>query len=129
MTTTTENYAAANAAAWCETIIDQLARLKAACQDSDAAYETVREEIQEAPLSLAVRSHWSELGEPLKPAQFCILLSTGGPGLRIVGELGQFNCPESARMEYQDWGTPWTEYRAIGSGVLDAWAAQFWWGD
>jgi hypothetical protein len=32
-------------------------------------------------------------------------------------------------MEYQDWGTPWTEYRAIGSEVLDAWAAQFWWGD
>jgi hypothetical protein len=32
-------------------------------------------------------------------------------------------------MEYQDWGTPWAEYRAIGSGVLDAWAAQFWWGD
>ena len=129
MTATTENHAAANAAAWCETIIDQLARLKAACQDSDTAYETVREEIQEAPLSLAVRSHWADLGEPLKPAQFCILLSTGGPGLRIIGELGRFNCPESARMEYQDWGTPWTEYTAIGSGVLDAWAAQFWWGD
>lgn len=129
MTATTENHAAANAAAWCETIIDQLARLKAACQDSDAAYETVREEIQEAPLSLAVRSHWIDLGEPLKPAQFCILLSTGGPSLRIIGELGRFNCPESSRMEYQDWGTPWTEYTAIGSGVLDSWAAQFWWGD
>jgi hypothetical protein len=76
-----------------------------------------------------VRSHWVDVGEPLKPAQFCILLSTGGPGLRIVGDLGRFNCPEDARMEYQDWGTPWTEYRAIGSEVLDAWAAQFWWGD
>ena len=128
-TTTTENHAAANAAAWCETILSQLERLKAACRESDDAYEAIRQEIQESPLSLAVRSHWQDLGEPLKPAQFCILLSTGGPGLRIVGELGQFNCPESARMEYQDWGTPWTEYRAIGSGVLDAWAAQFWWGD
>lgn len=129
MTTTTTNHAAANAAAWCETILDQLARLKAACIDSDDAYETIREEIQEAPLSLAVRSNWSEPGEPLKPEQFCILLSTGGPALRIVGQLGRFGCPENSRMEYQDWGTPWTEYTAMGSAVLDSWAAQFYWGD
>lgn len=130
MTTTTEtNHAAANAAAWCETIIDQLARLKAARHESDDAYETARQEIQESPLELSVRSHWAPLGASLKPAEFCILLSTGGPALRIVGQLGRFGCPEDSRMQYQDWGTPWTDYRAIGSAVLDSWAAQFYWGD
>ena len=53
MTTTATNYAAANAAAWCETILDQLARLKVACRDSginEGIYETIRDEIQESPL-------------------------------------------------------------------------------
>ena len=128
MTTTATNHAAANAAAWCETILDQLARLKVACQESDETYDVIREEIQQAPLSLQVRSDWEELGTDLEPGELCILLSTGGPALRIVGDLGRFNCPKDCRMEYQDWGTPWTEYRAIGSAVLDSWAAQFYWG-
>ena len=129
MTTTATNHAAANAAAWCETILDQLARLKVACRDSDETYDVIREEIQQSALSLQVRSDWEELGTDLEPGELCILLSTGGPALRIVGDLGRFNCPKDCRMEYQDWGTPWTEYRAIGSAVLDSWAAQFYWGD
>lgn len=129
MTTTATNHAAANAAAWCATILDQLARLKVACQESDETYDTIREEIQQSSLSLQVRSDWEELGTDLEPGELCILLSTGGPALRIVGDLGRFNCPKDCRMEYQDWGTPWTEYRAIGSAVLDSWAAQFYWGD
>lgn len=130
MQTTTTNHAAANAAAWCESILDQLDRLKVACdQSDDDTYETIRQEIQESPLELAVRSEWTPLGEHLEPSELCILLSTGGPALRIVGTLGRFNCPEDCRMEWQDWGTPWTEYRAIGSAVLDSWAAQFYWGD
>jgi hypothetical protein len=131
-TTTTTNHAAANAAAWCATILDQMARLKVACRESgidEGIYETIREEIQESPLSLQIRSDWSDLGSALEPAELCILLSTGGPALRIVGTLGRFNCPEDCRLEYQDWGTPWTEYRGIGSAVLDSWAAQFYWGD
>ena len=129
MTTTATNHAAANAAAWCETILDQLARLKVACRESDETYDVIREEIQQSALSLQVRSDWEELGTDLEPGELCILLSTGGPALRIVGDLGRFNCPKDCRMEYQDWGTPWTEYRAIGSAVLDSWAAQFYWGD
>ena len=129
MPTTETDYALANAYSWYKTIVDQLGRLKVACEESDEAYEAVREEIQESPLSLAVRSNWSELGAPLRPEQFCILLTTGGPGLRIVGQLGRFGCPESARMEYQDWGRPWTEYQQAECAVLDAWAAQFYWGD
>ena len=131
MPTTVETTPAiANAAAWYETIQDQLARLKVACNGSDDdAYGAIREEITESPLSLAVRSLWAEPGAPLEPGHFCILLTTGGPGLRIIGELGRYNCPESARLEFQDWGTPWAEYIPADSAVLDAWAGQFYWGD
>jgi hypothetical protein len=126
-------HAIENATAWLETITDQLARLKAACADSDDAYETIREEILESPLSVEVRSDWQAIGEPLEPAQFCILLSTGGPALRIVGDLGLYNCPENSRLEYQDWGIAWQELpqaaNAASSEILDAWAAQFYFGE
>ena len=39
-----------------------------------------------------------------------ILLCTGGPAARIVGELNEDGEPTTARLEHQDWGTPWTEY-------------------
>ena len=127
------NHAEQNAIAWLESITDQLARLKAACRDSDDEYETIREEILESPLSVEVRSDWQTIGEPLEPAQFCILLSTGGPALRIVGDLGLYNCPENSRLEFQDWGIPWQELpkaaNATTGAILDAWAAQFYFGD
>jgi hypothetical protein len=127
------DHAIENATAWLETITDQLARLKAACADSDDAYETIREEILESPLSVEVRSDWQAIGEPLQPAQFCILLSTGGPALRIVGDLGLYSCPENSRLEFQDWGIPWQELpqaaNAASGAILDAWAAQFYFGE
>jgi hypothetical protein len=131
--TATASHAIENGQAWLESIIDQLARLKAACADSDEAYETIREEILEAPLEVAVRSQWATPGSDLQPDQFYILLSTGGPALRIVGDLGLFNCPENSRLEIQDWGTPWQELpqaaNAATGAILDAWAAQFYFGE
>ena len=79
------------------------------------AIETAREAIQEDPLSVEVRSGWygvsggSESGKD--PAEFRILLCTGGPAVQIVGALSEHCEPESCRLEHQDWGTPWTEYR------------------
>jgi hypothetical protein len=131
--TATASHAVENGQAWLETITDQLARLKAACRDSDDAYETIREEILESPLSVQVRSDWQPMGQPLQASQFCILLSTGGPGLRIVGDLGLYNCPENSRLEIQDWGTPWQELpqaaNAATGAILDAWTAQFYFGE
>ena len=43
------------------------------------------------------------------PEEFEILLCTGGPACRIVGDLDESCQPSSARIEHQDWGTPWTE--------------------
>lgn len=124
------DHAISNAADWLETIRDQLQRLKDACQSKEqSAYETIREEILESPLAVDVRSGWHSVGAQAEPEEFQILLTTGGPALRIVGDLGQFNCPERSRMEWQDWGTSWTEYGPADSATLDAWVAQFWFGD
>ena len=86
----------------------ELAELTAAageCTDTDGA----RERINEDPLSIEVRSEWTTLGESLTPGEFCILLCTGGPAVRIVGDLDRGE-PSRPRLEYQDWGAPWTEY-------------------
>lgn len=70
--------------------------------------ETAREEIQNDPLSVQVRSGWHNPGETGEPEEYEILLCTGGPAVCIVGRLNGHNEPESARIEHQDWGTPWT---------------------
>jgi hypothetical protein len=123
-------HAVENATGWLETIDDQLARLKTACAREQPLedYDRIRDEILESPLSVEVRSDWASVGATLSPSEFCILLSTGGPALRIVGTLGRFNAPENSRLEVQDWGTPWTEVPAA-SATLDAWSAQFYFGD
>jgi hypothetical protein len=65
--------------------------------------------ISEDPISVQVRSRWKDLGEELEPEEYAILLCTGGPAVRIIGELDKGE-PSNARIEYQDWGTSWTEY-------------------
>lgn len=91
------------------------------CTDEDDA----RQAIHEDPLSVCVRSDWQMLGEDLEPAEFEILLSTGGPATRIVGGLDQYREPVTARLEVQDWGTPWTQYFDADQDVLLAYAACF----
>lgn len=73
--------------------------------------ESVRDRIQEMPLSVEVRSDWhtpGSHGPASAPAEYCILLTTGGPALRVIGSLSEYCEPDSARLEWQDWGTPWT---------------------
>jgi hypothetical protein len=58
-----------------------------------------------------------------------ILISTGGPALRMIGRLEGFE-PASARLQHQDWGTPWTDYIQPGSSDALIWyASQFYWGE
>ena len=95
--------------------------------DADAA----RDRLQEGPLSVEVRSGWYALGGDSTPEEFNILLSTGGPALRLMGDLDEHGEPIRAYLQYQDWGTPWTDYYAgEGSGaVLLAYAQQFYFGE
>ncbi len=73
--------------------------------------DEARERIQEDPLDIQVRSEWHSPGsEENAPDEYMILLTTGGPACRIIGDLGEHSEPASARLEYQDWGTPWTTY-------------------
>ena len=73
--------------------------------------ENTEQHIHEDPLSVEVRSDWHTPGSESREGEYRILLCTGGPACRIVGQLSQYSEPETARIEHQDWGTPWTEYR------------------
>lgn len=42
---------------------------------------------------------------------YMILLGTGGPAMRITGDLNEYGEPETADYQFQDWNTPWTSAR------------------
>ena len=111
-----------------ESVAELVAALEEAGDDDDKAIEEAEQRIQEDPLSIEVRSGWAVLGQPLVAEEYNILLATGGPAYRIVGDLGLYTEPETARLEVQDWGTPWTEYRGANEDVLLTYARQFYFG-
>lgn len=76
-------------------------------------FEEAEQRIREDALSVLVRSDWHTPGCDDVPAsdEYELLICTGGPAVRLTGKLNQHTEPESARLEYQDWGTPWTDYR------------------
>ena len=95
------------------------------CESQDDASER----IQESPLSIEVRSGWANCGDALNAEEFQILLCTGGPAVRILGELDQHGQPDRAWIEYQDWGTPWTQYFDADGATLVRYAQQFYFGE
>jgi len=106
---TEDTHAYDNAANHLQIIVDLIDAVDAA--DGDDARDRAVEVIQEHPLCVEVRSPWHTVGaESGEPAEFKILLSTGGPACQIRGELNQYGEPETARVEYQDWGMPWAEF-------------------
>ncbi len=99
--------------------------------DSDAA-EACENRIQEDPLSVMVRESWHEVGKPSEEGaeEYEILLSWGGPATRIYGMLNNGE-PQTARLQVQDWGTPWTEWCGEGwsEDVLLDYARCFYFGE
>jgi len=97
--------------------------------DEDAA----RLIIEEDALSVEVRVPWYAPGggEVPKPEEYMILLTTGGPALRVRGDLNKYGEPDTARLEYQDWGTPWIEYPLSreDENALIAYASVFYYGE
>ena len=114
------------AAAQYAAIVQLLADLDAA-EDSDED-EAARQRIADHPLHVLVRSDWTLPGDSMDAAEFQILLCTGGPAVRIVGELDR-GTPCSARLEYQAWDTPWLPYFGALPAVLCDYAANFYFGD
>lgn len=103
-----ENRAEQQAASQLESIKEMVAALEAAeeSRDDDAREEALNA-IHEDPLSVEVRSGWASSPSEFEAQEFQILLCTGGPAVRIIGELGQCNEPDRASLEYQDWFTSW----------------------
>jgi len=89
--------------------------------------EAIAQAMGEQALSVDVRSGWSTPGE-LEPEEYQVLLSTGGPALRIIGRLDRGQ-PSSARMQHQDWSTPWIEWAPGANEEALLWfAGLFWFG-
>lgn len=80
------------------------------CKDREDA----QQRIDEDPLSL--RIFGERVDGEWEADKFEILLTTGGPAVRIMGDLSEHNEPTGAWLEVQDWGTPWTEYYETGVG-------------
>lgn len=96
---------------------DEMAELEKTAGDC-ANYEEAMQRIYESPLSVEFRSGWSSDPQDLQAEEFQILLCTGGPAVRIMGELGFDGEPSRAWLEFQDWGTPWTQYFDASQDVL-----------
>lgn len=117
---------------WDEENAEELAELEAAVkiEGEEIDADSCRERIQESPLSVEVRSGWHAPGAaPEAPEEFMILLSTGGPALRIMGDLDEHGQPTRAYLQYQDWGTPWTDYSEGSGEILLRWASVFYFGE
>lgn len=119
-------HAIENGKAWSESIMEAVNGLEA-LEGGDAEsvtidgyeYENVDALLQyiyEMPLSVDIRSAWTTPGCEMEAAEYQMLLSTGGPALRIIGDLNEHGEPASAQMEWRDWGTPWTR---MGFGTSD----------
>lgn len=132
------NHAISNARAWAASILEVMTALDAlesgeaesvecdGCTYVDA--DSLRQHIDEMPLSVQVRGGWyTPGGEAPDAEEFEILLSTGGPALRIYGDIGGL-----ARLQWQDWGTPWTDYFETSDDEDEAIASfvgSFWFGE
>ncbi len=132
------DHAIKNARAWVESITEAITAL----QELESGEESVtfegesfddadelRQRIDDMPLSVQVRTGWFAPGgkDEAEPEEFEILLSTGGPALRVYGDIGG-----APSLQWQDWGTPWTSYHDTTHDqdkALSAFVGHFWLGD
>ena len=79
---------------------------------------------------LQVRSGWRAPGDDApEPEEFYILLCTGGPAVRIRGELDPRGEPTRAWIEYQDWFEPWKQYFDTDQATLLVYCRCFYFGE
>jgi hypothetical protein len=117
------------AAAQYASIVAMVERLDKANEGhDDNEQEEARDAIESDPLSVRVRSGWYAVGLTPEAMEYEILLCTGGPAVRIYGELSE-NQPDRAWLEFQDWFTPWTRFHDVDEDVLLTYARQFYFGE
>ena len=104
----------------------------------DAFQDAVTEYVQEIPLTVMVRSDWQPVshggGNSFQAQEFELLLSTGGPACRVIGELDggtvawQSGCRPT--IQQQDWHTPWTDSTYnVDTNALLWFCEQFYFGE
>lgn len=100
---------------------------RAEYHDVDAALNAITDD----PLSVEVRTDWHTPGEDTKPTEYRILLATGGPAVQIIGTLNQWGEPETAKLQFQDWFTPWEDLETTSEEeeALITYARQFYFGE
>ena len=118
MSTTKTDHALNNAICHMESMVEYfetgsyIEQCNPTTQDQEEKLEEIREEILNSALSVEFRSGWySSLYDKVRigePAEFKILLTWGGPALRIIGEIEE-NFAVNPKLQFQDWGTPWTD--------------------
>lgn len=93
--------------------------------------ETAREAILNHPLEVTIRNGWHSPGcSPTESdCEYQILIATGGPACRIIGDLDQYNQPHTATLQVQDWFTPWTDVSGCYEDILLTYAQCFYFGE
>lgn len=106
MTTETDtDRAEGQAKAQLECIVEMV---KALAEGEEWEGIDAEEAIQEDPLEVSIRADWHSPGEEADmDLEYKILLCTGGPAVRIIGDLDGYKQPHSVKLQYQDWGTGW----------------------
>ena len=95
--------------------------------ENDKTREEAELKAVENALEVSFRSGWNSEPYGLDAEEFKILLSTGGPAVRIIGSLGILNEPEEVKLQHQDWFTPWQDYPLTDEEreILHAYSRQF----
>jgi len=111
-----KNHALQNAIGHIESIVKDYERLSyleslnpTTCEEEEEI-EQIKESILNSALSVEFRSGWTSNPNDIELEEFKILLTWGGPALRVIGELNQYKEPENIKMQFQDWGTCWTDF-------------------
>ena len=113
-----ENHALNNAIGHLKSMVENfeeisyLNSLNPTTEEQENRIEEITQEVLNSALSLEFRSGWySSLYDRVRigePEEFKILLTWGGPALRVIGEIEE-NYAVNPKLQFQDWGTPWTD--------------------
>ena len=103
MSTTKTNHALNNALGHIKSMVEDFKKDKHFFDIKDFdSQDELRERVLNSALSIQFRSGWETHYENFKAKEFEILLSWGGPALRVIGEITDYG-PVNPKLQFQDW--------------------------
>lgn len=103
--------------------LEELEETAGECKDREEAEQRIQED------ALSVRVFGERIDGQWEADKFELLLATGGPAVRIMGELDKNGEPYRACLEVQDWWKPWTQYLDIEQDTLLSYCHCFYFGE